>query len=478
MRAGVIDARLLLYFGNFTPYGGLMIHLISHKNEYIAVDVASGAVHALDELAYLMLGQLSPPLAPSCPQTVAARLSPRFSLSDIEETYAELRHLEADGMLFSQDLSLPSGAIKGPTPPIKALCLHVSHDCNLRCKYCFAQTGDFGTVRSLMSPQVARDAIDFVIASSANRRNIEIDFFGGEPLMAWETIKDTVEYANARGQEAGKRFRFTVTTNGVLLDDDNIAYINEYMSNAVLSVDGRREVNDRMRRTVSGAGSYDIIMPRFKKLVDSRDRAKDHYMRGTYTANNLDFAADVIDLYKSGFDRISVEPVSAPSGCGYELTESHLPRLREEYWHLADKLLEMDGRGEHIDFFHFNVDLDQGPCIIKRLRGCGAGCEYVAVTPEGDIYPCHQFVGVPQYHMGNVTGGELDRAKASDFANVSIYTRDGCSDCWAKYYCSGGCSAANYFANGDVDKNYDLGCQLERMRLECAIYLSVKRHQG
>jgi len=452
-----------------------MIHRFCHNDIYVVLDIASGAVHSMDKLGYTLSGMLTRPMQEECPADVLASLEGEYPRQDILETYAELYSLYQDGILYSEDVPLPASLIKPKNTPVKALCLHVSHDCNLRCKYCFAQTGDFGTVRSLMPADVAKKAIDFVIAESDQRRNIEIDFFGGEPLMAWDTVKETVEYANRRAQEADKFFRFTVTTNGMLLSDDIIAYINENMSNAVLSIDGRKEVNDEMRCTTSGHGSYDIIMPRFEKLVKQRDPEKDYYMRGTYTAKNLDFTKDVMDIYSHGFDQISIEPVSAPEGCGYELTEAHLPQIRAEYWKLAEKMLELEEKGEFLNFFHFNVDLEQGPCIIKRLRGCGAGCEYVAITPEGDIYPCHQFVGNAQYKMGNIVDGTFDREKTQEFASVNVYTRPQCRDCWARFYCSGGCSAANFHAHGDINQCYELGCELEKMRLECALYLAVKR---
>lgn len=457
-----------------------MIHLFKHNGTYIALDIASGAVHALDPLSYAICAKLTPPLHAVCPAGLVEALQkemPEVPAEEIEEAYGELYELHQEGLLFSEEEIYPIEVVKPEHSPIKALCLHVSHDCNLRCEYCFAQTGDFGTVRSLMHPDVARKAIDFVIESSGARRNIEIDFFGGEPLMAWDTVKETVEYANEQGKLHGKNFRFTITTNGVLLNQENMDYINENMSNVVLSLDGRKSVNDRMRKTVNGGGSYDVILPKYKKLIEAREGVKDYYVRGTYTSLNTDFTEDVLDIYRQGFEQISVEPVTAPSGCGYELKESDLPGIQAEYWNLAEKILELEDNGSFLNFFHFNVDLEQGPCVIKRLRGCGAGCEYVAITPEGDVYPCHQFVGMPQFCMGNITDDTFDKSIAAPFAGVSVYTRESCRNCWARYYCSGGCSAANFNANGDINKSYELGCELERMRLECAIYLAVLRAQ-
>ena len=452
-----------------------MIHSFAHNGKYIVLDVSSGAVHAMDALGYALCNQLTPPLGETCPPEALASLKNQYSEEEIRETYGELYELFREGLLFSEDEELPPELIKPQNPPIKALCLHVSHDCNLRCRYCFAQTGDFGTVRSLMSSETARKAIDFVIERSRSRRNIEIDFFGGEPLMAWQTVVDTVKYAREQEKPHNKNFRFTITTNGVLLSEDVIEFINRELSNAVLSLDGRKEVNDRMRLTKTGTGSYEFILPKFQKLVSSRSREKDYYVRGTYTANNLDFAEDVLDLYRSGFDQISIEPVAAADGCGYELKKEDLPRIREEYWKLAEEMLKLEEKGEYLNFFHFNVDLEQGPCIIKRLRGCGAGCEYVAVTPEGDIYPCHQFVGKEEFGMGNLNDGSFDPEKAAQFAGVSVYTREKCRSCWARFYCSGGCSAANYNFSGDINQSYEIGCELEQMRLECALYLAVKR---
>lgn len=449
-----------------------MVHCFEQGGIRLALDVASGAVHMLDPIAYRLCEKLTPPLKAECPESIISQFSPEEA-DAVREAYSELYELYQEGLLFSEEEPLPEALIKPTDSPVKALCLHVSHDCNLRCSYCFAQTGDFGTVRSLMDVETAKKAIDFVIERSGKRRNIEIDFFGGEPLMAMDTVRAAVEYAREQEKIHDKQFRFTITTNGVLLDDDTIEYLNREMSNVVLSLDGRRSVNDSMRKTVAGGGSYDVVLPKMQKLVRERDSEKDYYVRGTYTAHNLDFVEDVLSLYRAGFDQISVEPVTAPDGCGYEIKESDLPRIREGYHKLAKTMLEMRQKGEWFNFFHFNVDLEQGPCVIKRLRGCGAGCEYVAVTPEGDIYPCHQFVGEKDYYMGNVKDGSFSREQAREFAGVNVYTRPACRDCWAKFYCSGGCSAANFHAHGRIDQSYEIGCELEKMRLECALYLAA-----
>ncbi len=450
-----------------------MIHCFEQGGISLVLDVASGAVHALDPVAYRICTLLQPPLAKQCPDNILSAFDAGQEEA-VREAYAELYDLYENGLLFAEEEEIPAALIKPQNIPVKALCLHVSHDCNLRCTYCFAQTGDFGTVRSLMDKETARKAIDFVIQSSQNRHNIEVDFFGGEPLMAMDVVRDTVAYAREQERIHNKSFRFTITTNGVLLDDDTIDYLNREMSNIVLSLDGRKKVNDDMRKTVTGRGSYDVVLPKMQKLVSQRDPELDYYVRGTYTSKNLDFTQDVLALYSAGFTQISVEPVSAPDGCGYEIKPSDLPRIREEYRALAEEIRKMRQEGKPINFFHFNVDLEQGPCVIKRLRGCGAGCEYVAITPEGDIYPCHQFVGEKQYLMGNIREGTFSRQQAAEFAGVNVYTRPACRDCWAKFYCSGGCSAANYHSHGVIDQSYEIGCELERMRLECAIYLAAK----
>ena len=452
-----------------------MVHTFQCLGVNIAVDVNSGAVHVLDELTYHLLEQVQPPMGEHCPAELCARL-PQYDPAALEESWQELRGLAAEGLLFEEDdyIDREKAASMQQQALVKALCLHVSHDCNLRCKYCFASTGDFGTGhRMTMDFETAKRAIDFVIAKSGHRRNIEVDFFGGEPLMAWDTVTQTVDYARSIEEQHGKKFRFTITTNGLLLDEDKRKYINENMDNCVLSLDGRREVNDEFRKTVAGTGSYDTIVPKFKALVDERDPNLDYYARGTFTSHNLDFAEDVLSIADAGFDRLSVEPVTADPGCGYDLTEADLPKIEAEYDRLTDIMLERRKAGKPFTFFHFMVDLDQGPCVVKRLRGCGAGYEYVAVTPDGDIYPCHQFVGKEEFRQGSVLDQSFDMDIAQKFAGMNIYSRPKCQKCWAKFYCSGGCSAANYNMNHDMNDSYDLGCEMERKRLECAIYLKA-----
>ena len=447
-----------------------MVHTFVCLGVPVAVDVNSGAVHVLDQIAYDVLSLQDAPLAEACPQEIYDQLS-QYTPEEVNGAWAELLELQNNGLLFTDDdyIDPAAVALMKQDAPIKALCLHVSHDCNLRCQYCFASTGDFGTGhRMTMDIETAKKAIDFVIERSGARRNIEIDFFGGEPLMAMDTVKATVEYARSLEKEHSKNFRFTITTNGVLLSDENIEYINREMYNAVLSLDGRPEVNDKLRKTVSGGGSYDVILPKFQKLVSGRGE-RDYYLRGTFTRNNKDFAADVIHIADQGFHHVSVEPVVGGPECDYAFREEDLPEILEEYERLAGALVKRDD----VNFFHFNVDLTQGPCVIKRLRGCGAGCEYVAVTPEGDIYPCHQFVGNGEYKLGNLYDKTFDLELSRKFAGMNIYTRPDCKDCWAKFYCSGGCSASNLLVNGDIKKPNRFGCDMQRKRLECAIAIKA-----
>lgn len=449
-----------------------MIHRFTKKGLNFLLDVNSGAVHLLDDVSYAVSGLIDEKMTETCPDAIVEAL-PQYDAAAVREAYAELYDLKKNGQLFADDDYIDVSKYIPVGAPVKALCLHVAHDCNLRCQYCFASTGDFGTGRKIMPFEVAKKAIDFVIERSGKRRNIEVDFFGGEPLMAWDTVKQTIDYARSIEEEHGKKFRFTITTNGLLLDDEKIDYINANMDNVVLSLDGRPSVNDEMRKTVSGAGSYDIIVPKFQKLVEKRDPKLDYYARGTFTGKNLDFAEDVVHIADEGFDRLSVEPVAAEDGCGYELTEADLDKIYAEYDRLTDIMEARRKEGKPFHFFHFMVDLNQGPCVVKRLRGCGAGYEYVAVTPEGDIYPCHQFVGDEAFKQGSVLDGSFDMDIAHKFASMNIYTREKCGDCWAKFYCSGGCSAANHNFSHDLNVPYEMGCKMEKKRLECAIYLKA-----
>lgn len=449
-----------------------MIHKYFLNGYYIVIDTNSGAVHIVDELAYRILDFFTEKLTGECPDEVIVTLENEgFDRQDIIDTYAELKALCDDDSLFSEDTYRPFVDMLTEAP-IKSMCLNIAHDCNLRCEYCFAAQGDFGHGRKLMPFEVGKAAIDFLIKHSANRHNLELDFFGGEPLMNFDVVKQVVEYARSVEKEHNKNFRFTITTNGVLLDDDSIDFINREMSNVVLSLDGRKEVNDRLRPTVNKKGSYDIIVPKYQKLVEARGD-KEYYVRGTFTKYNLDFADDVMHLNELGFDQISVEPVVTDPELSYALTEKDLPAIAEEYEKLSKLLIERKKNGTGFNFFHFMIDLDQGPCAIKRLRGCSCGNEYVAVTPEGDIYPCHQFVGMDEWKMGSVLDDSVNIEMKKMFSKANIYSKEECADCWAKFYCSGGCNANNMQYNNTIFKPHKLSCALEQKRLECAIMIKA-----
>ena len=453
-----------------------MVHTFYLNGYYIALDVNSGAVHVLDKLCFDLLNKFEDKLPEEFPAEIFEELSKEYQKEELLEVYSELLELQKAGQLFSEDdYERFTDMMKGA--PIKSMCLHISHDCNLRCKYCFASTGDFGKGRKLMPVETGKKAIDFLLTHSGNRHNLELDFFGGEPLMNWDAVKEIVDYARSKEEEYNKIFRFTVTTNGVLLDDDSIDYINKEMKNVVLSLDGRKCVNDNMRLAINGKGSYDVIVPKFQKLVEKRLQGdnKEYYARGTFTKNNLDFAQDVYHIADDlGFDQLSVEPVIADPSEPYAITEEDLPTIFAEYEKLAVEMIRRKKEeGRCFNFFHFMIDLDQGPCAIKRLRGCGCGNEYVSVTPDGDIYPCHQFVGNDEWKMGNLDDETLDVEMKDKFACSNIYTKEGCKDCWCKFYCSGGCNANNYSFNKDINKPVKLSCEMERKRVECAIMIKV-----
>lgn len=449
-----------------------MIHKFKLKGYNVLLDVNSGGVHIVDDLTYDLLDNVEPPFDEKCPENVIKKLSKLYNENDIEECYKEIVSLYNDKILFSED-DYEKYALTAIESPIKAMCLHIAHDCNLRCKYCFASTGDFGTGRTLMDFETGRRAIDFLIENSGDRKFLELDFFGGEPTLNFDVVKQVVEYARSKEEENNKKFRFTITTNGVHLTDDMIDFINKEMYNVVLSIDGRKEVNDRMRVRVDGSGSYDKIMPNFEKLVSKRPKDKDWYVRGTYTKYNLDFSEDIMHLYEQGFEQISVEPVMADPKEPYAITEADLPKIFKEYENLAEKIKKIRDEGKFINFFHFMIDLDQGPCAIKRLRGCGSGNEYVSITPDGDIYPCHQFVGIEEFKMGNLYSGTFNKEMKNMFASAHVYSKPECKKCWAKFYCSGGCNANNYIYAGDIHNAHKLSCQIQKKRLECAILMKA-----
>lgn len=448
-----------------------MIHKYSLNGYHIVMDTNSGAVHVFDDAPFDMLDYLDDSVPETPPPALLKKMKEKYDDGTVREAYEELWELFCRGQLFSSDeYERFAGMMK--KAPVKSMCLNIAHDCNLRCEYCFAAKGDFGRGRMLMSFEVAKKAIDFLIDKSEGRHNLEVDFFGGEPLMNFEVVKQTVAYARGLEKQHNKNFRFTITTNGLLLTDDKIDFINREMSNCVLSLDGRKGVNDLLRIRVDGTGCYDAIVPKYQKLVATRGE-KDYYARGTFTKHNLDFTNDVLHMVDLGFDQVSVEPVVSDEKLDYSIQEEDLPRVFEEYERLANTLIERKKAGKPFNFFHFMIDLQQGPCAIKRLRGCGCGNEYVAVTPEGDIFPCHQFVGDDSWKMGNVLDGTFDLDKKELFAMSNVYSKPECKSCWAKFYCSGGCNANNWQYEGDIHKAHKISCDLEKKRLECAIMIQA-----
>ncbi len=447
-----------------------MIHKFKKLGYNIALDVNSGGVHIMDDCAFKILDYISLPMEPECPEEIFSKM-PEYTKSETAENYNELYQLYKEGALFSEDDYDKYGGLSIKAP-IKSICLNVAHDCNLRCEYCFAQTGDFGGERCLMTPETGKKAIDFLIQNSGDRETLELDFFGGEPLMAWNTVTAVVDYARSKEKETGKTFRFTVTTNGVLLTDDKIDYINKEMHNVVLSLDGRREVTDRVRKTLNGKSCYDLIVPKFQKLVEKRGD-KDYYVRATFTKYNLDFASDILALRDLGFEQLSAEPVATDPNMPFAIKEEDLPRVFDEYDRLCKIMSER--KEKKFNFFHFMIDLNGGPCVVKRLRGCGCGNDYCAVDPKGDIYPCHQFVGMERWKMGTLDTG-ITRPDIRDyFSKVHVYSKESCRNCWAKFFCSGGCSANGFLYAGDVMKPYAIGCEMQKKRLECALALAVDK---
>ncbi|MDR1701886.1 MAG: thioether cross-link-forming SCIFF peptide maturase [Sporomusaceae bacterium] len=444
------------------------IHKFFLHGLYILLDVNSGAIHSVDEMVYEIMDIFDG----SNDQEVIAALGAKYAVEELAEGLAELKELQAAGALFSPEIEAPSNLNEEFL--IKSLCLHLSHDCNLRCRYCFAGTGSFGQERSLMSYQTGEAAVEFLLKNSGARKQCEIDFFGGEPLLNLDGLKQIVSYIRKREKETGKVFALTLTTNAVLLQDEALKYLNDNEISLVLSLDGRQEVNDKMRPYPDGSGSYQSVLANIKRAVDSR-QGKNYYLRGTFTAHNLDFAADVLSFAEMGFKELSVEPVVA-KGAAYEITEEHLPLIYAEYEKLAQEYLAKKASGEGFEFFHFNLGIENAPCLVKRLSGCGAGYEYFAVTPTGDLYPCHQFVGRDGYKVGSVFDGLTEAGKnlAQEFKSANVLNKPRCADCWAKFYCSGGCHANAQLFSGNLLEPYEIGCQLQKKRLECAIMIQVK----
>ena len=452
-----------------------MVHQYKLNGYNIVLDTASGSVHTVDEVAYDIIEMYKSHTEDEIINTILERYGdmPDVTREDIELCIDDIRSLEEAGKLFSEDKyeSLAYN-YKNNSKVVKALCLHVAHTCNLNCSYCFASQGKYHGDRALMSFEVGKQAFDFLIANSGTRRNLEVDFFGGEPSLNFEVVKQLVEYARSIEGKYNKNFRFTYTTNGMILTDEMMEFINKEMHNVVLSLDGRREVNDHFRRDYSGKGSYDTIVPNFKRLVESRNN-QGYYVRGTYTHNNVDFTNDIIHMADLGFTELSMEPVVCPPGDPYALTEEDLPKLFEQYEILAKEMIKRKREGRPFTFYHYMLDLKHGPCIYKRITGCGSGTEYMAVTPWGELYPCHQFVGDEKYSLGNIWDGVKNTAVQDEFRGCNSYSRPECRDCWAKLYCSGGCAANAYHATGSINGVYKYGCELFKKRIECAVMLQV-----
>ena len=452
-----------------------MTHQYKLGGYNIVIDTCSGAVHSVDDVAYDAIALYEDHSREEIVRALLEKYGEREDVTeqDLNDCLDDIEELKGQNKLFSKDmftdLDLDARNIK---TVVKALCLHVAHTCNLNCEYCFASQGKYHGERALMTPDVAKRAIDFLIENSGTRRNLEVDFFGGEPLMNWQVVKDTVAYARSIEQEKGKNFRFTLTTNGMLIDDEVIDFCNKEMHNVVLSLDGRKHIHDHLRKDYAGNGSYDRIVPKFQKLAAARG-GRDYYMRGTFTHNNVDFTEDIFHMADLGFTELSMEPVVCAPGDPYALTEEDLPKLFEQYELLAMEMLKRRREGRPITFYHYMIDLQSGPCIYKRIAGCGSGTEYMAVTPWGELYPCHQFVGDEKYSMGDLWKGVTNTELRDRFKQVSAYSRPECRDCWARLYCSGGCAANAYHATGSINGVYEYGCKLFKKRMECAIMMQV-----
>ena len=464
-----------------------MIHQYKNNGYDIVMDVISGSVHVVDDMIYDMVAVLDREIGElekqeKLPETAVQRtmeaLRDRYPEAEIREALGDIQELIDREELFTKDTySQYVTDFKQRKTVVKALCLHIAHDCNLACRYCFAEEGEYHGRRALMSYEVGKKALDFLIANSGNRRNLEVDFFGGEPLMNWDVVKRLVEYGRSQEEAHNKKFRFTITTNGVLLNDEIMEFCNREMSNVVLSLDGRPEVNDYMRPFRNGKGSYSLIVPKFQKFAELRGD-KDYYVRGTFTRKNLDFSKDVLHFADLGFKKMSIEPVVSLPDEPFAIREEDLPQIMEEYDNLAKEYIRRWREGRGFTFFHFMIDLNQGPCVAKRLSGCGSGTEYLAVTPWGDLYPCHQFVGEEGFLLGNVDEGITNTAVRDEFKLCNVYAKDKCKNCFARFYCSGGCAANSYKFHGSITDAYDIGCEMQKKRIECAIMIKAALADG
>ena len=456
-----------------------MVHQYKLNGYNIVLDTVSGSVHTVDEVAYDIIATYKSHTEQEIVEMILSRYPDREDVTreDILDCLSDVRELEESGKLFTEDkYESLAKEYKNNSKVIKALCLHVAHTCNLNCSYCFASQGKYHGERALMSFEVGKRALDFLIENSGTRKNLEVDFFGGEPSLNFEVVKQLVEYARAVEGKHGKNFRFTYTTNGMILTDEMIEFVNRECHNVVLSLDGRREINDHFRRDYLGRGSYDTIVPNFQKLVKSRN-GKGYYVRGTFTHNNVDFTNDLFHMADLGFTELSMEPVVCPPGDPYALTEEDMPKLFEQYEILAKEMLKRKKEGRPITFYHYMLDLKNGPCIYKRITGCGSGTEYMAVTPWGELFPCHQFVGDEKYLLGNVFEGVKNTKAQDEFRVCNAYSREECKDCWARLYCSGGCAANSYHATGSIGGVYKYGCELFKKRIECAVMLQIANNE-
>lgn len=451
-----------------------MIHQYKNNGYNIVLDVNSGSVHVVDDVAYDVIGLYEKNDKSEITKQICEKYKEqKLTKAELEELYEDLEEMRQNGTLFTED-TYKDGVIdfKQCQTVVKALCLHIAHACNLSCRYCFAGEGEYRGDRSLMSLEVGKKALDFLVENSGNRRNLEVDFFGGEPLMNFEVVKQLVAYGRSLEKKHDKHFRFTLTTNGVLLDEETIQFANKEMDNIVLSIDGRKEVHDHMRPRKDGSGSYDLIIDKFKRVAESRNQQK-YYVRGTFTHYNLDFATDVLHLADEGFEQISVEPVVAGPEEPYAIREEDIPEICEGYNRLAKEMIKREKEGKGFHFFHYMIDLTGGPCVYKRLSGCGSGTEYLAVTPWGDLYPCHQFVGNEEFLLGNVDEGIVRTDIQDKFKLCNVYAKEECRNCFAKFYCSGGCAANAYNMHRDINKPYEIGCELQKKRIECALMIQA-----